>query len=76
LFADLLKRVVEWEVPVLSLGVLSGNSFATAVGAFAAAVRAAARPIIDYVRAKRAAGRHAFAYVLGIRPRVRVNARR
>src|SRR5881397_993688 len=59
LFADLLKEVVKWGMPILSLGFLSGNSFATALGAFAAAVRAAAPPLIDYAKAKRTAGRHA-----------------
>ncbi len=72
-FAEGLKAVVIWEVPVLAWGFLSGNSFPAALGMFLAGVRAVAPPIIDYARAKRAVGRNAYAYLLRLKPSMRVD---
>lgn len=73
LFADVLKSIVKWEAPVIGIAFLSPLSFPAALAAFVAAVRAAAPPIIDYVKAKRAAGRNAYAYLLSIRPVIRID---
>lgn len=75
LFADVLKGIIDWKAPVIGIGFLSALSFPAALAAFVAAgVHATAAPIIDYVKAKRAAGRNAYAYLLSIRPVIRIDA--
>jgi hypothetical protein len=77
LFADLLKKVIVWEVPAVSVGFLSGNSFAAAAVAFLGIVGAAAPGVIDYVVKERAIKRkNAFAYLLGVRPPVQIEVKR
>ena len=76
LFADVLKGIIDWKAPVIGIGFLSALSFPAALAAFVAAgVHATAAPIIDYVKAKRAAGRNAYAYLLSIRPVIRIDAK-
>jgi hypothetical protein len=68
-FASLMKEVIKWEVPTISIAFLTATPFAAALLAFAAGLRAAAPPIIDYLKDNRAADRkHAFAYLLRVEP--------
>ena len=69
LFADLLKDVVKWELPTVSLAYLATGTFGAAVTAFLAGVRAAAPAMIDYVKSRREIERkNSFAYLLGVQP--------
>lgn len=80
LFGDMLKSVVSWELPTLTIGYVAHlgftgalEAFATAAnaGAIAGAVAAGARAtvphLVDYVNSRRAATRkHAVSYLLGL----------
>lgn len=78
LFGDLIKSVVKWELPTLSLGFLTKLTFTGALEAFvtsstlagAAAVagaRAATPHLVDYVTARRATTRkYAASYLVGL----------
>jgi hypothetical protein len=67
LFGDLVKTVVTWEVPTLSLAYLTDLGLVGAVGAFVAGLRAVTPPIVDYVKARREIGRkHSISYLIGL----------
>ncbi len=67
LFADLLKEVTKWEVPTLSLAYLTDLGLHGAIAAFVALVRAAAPPVIEYLRETRDTRRkHALSYLIGL----------
>ena len=52
LFGDLIKRVVAWDVPTISIAYLTNLGFAGAVAAFAAAGRGAIPHVVDYVSSR------------------------
>jgi hypothetical protein len=67
LFGDLIKKVVAWEVPTVSLACLAGCGFATALAAFAAALTPAIPAVVDYYSARRDhARRNSMSYLIGI----------
>jgi hypothetical protein len=73
LFASLLKDVVKWELPTVSIAFLAGSSFGVALATFLGGVRAVAPSVIDYVRDRRALRRNnAFVYLLDLVPKTRV----
>jgi len=67
LFADLMKSVTDWKVPVLSLASMSWMGFAGALTAFlSTAAPPAAKAVIDRNKGRRDAGRkHAVSYLVG-----------
>jgi hypothetical protein len=70
LFGDLIKAVVTWEFPTISIAYFGNLGFAGAVTAFAAGVRGVVPHVVDYVSSKRAAGRkHAVSYLIGLSKR-------
>ncbi len=68
LFGDLVKGVVDWKVPTLSLASFATLGYATAITAFAGSLAAAvANPIVTYWKARRGARRrHAVSYLVGL----------
>jgi hypothetical protein len=66
LFGDLIKSVANWKVPALSLGSMAAMGFGAAMATFATtALGGAAAPIVDFIRAKRLAGRkHPVSYLV------------
>lgn len=80
LFGDMIKNVVAWEFPAISVGYIAHLGFTGALEAFAAAANAAAvagavsagakalvPPLVDFVASRRAAKRkHAVSYVVGL----------
>jgi hypothetical protein len=70
LFGGLIKAVVTWEFPTISIAYFGNLGFAGAVTAFAAGVRGVVPHVVDYVSSKRAAGRkHAVSYLIGLSKR-------
>ncbi len=70
LFGDVMKSVVTWEFPTVSLAYLTNMGFGVAVAAFVAGLKATVPHAIDYISAKRAARRkHAVSYLIGLRKR-------
>jgi hypothetical protein len=69
LFGDIVKGITDWKVPALSFGSMATIGYTAAITAFLSSATAmAARPVIDYVVARRAAGRrHAISYLLGLK---------
>ena len=53
IFSDVMKKVVKWEAPALSLAYFSSLSIAGAVTLFATALAPAVPDIIDYFKDKR-----------------------
>jgi len=53
LFSDLLKKIVTWEVPSLSLAYLANLGFAGAIALFASALTPAIPDAVDYFKEKR-----------------------
>jgi len=80
LFGDLIKSVVTWEFPTLSIGYVAHLGFVDALQAFAAAANAGAIAgavaagakatvphLVDYVNSRRATNRkHAVSYLVGL----------
>jgi hypothetical protein len=67
LFADLLKEVTKWEVPVLSFAYFADLGLHSAIAAFVALVRAATPPVIEYLRETRDTRRkHSLSYLIGL----------
>ncbi len=68
LFGDLVKKVTAWEFPALSIAYFTDVGFWGAIAAFVGGgVRAAAPPLVDYVKAHRAVKRkHAVSYLIGL----------
>jgi hypothetical protein len=67
MFGDLMKSIIKWEFPALSLGYIANLGFTGALAAFAAGARAAVPHLVDYVTASRAAKRnHAVSYLVGL----------
>ena len=68
LFGDLVKGVVDWKVPTLSIASFATLGYATAITAFAGSLAAAvANPIVTYGKARRGARRrHAVSYLVGL----------
>lgn len=53
IFADVMKKVVKWEVPTLSLAYISNVDIAGALMVFASAITPAVADIVDYFKDKR-----------------------
>jgi hypothetical protein len=53
LFADVIKRIVRWEVPSLSLAYISNIGVAGSLALFAAALAPAIPDVIDYFKDKK-----------------------
>lgn len=68
LFAGLMKGVVDWKIPTLSVASFTTLGFGAAIAAFASSlVTATGRPIIDYITARRSVARkHAVSYLIGL----------
>jgi hypothetical protein len=74
LFSDVIKNVLTWELPAVSIGCITSLNFTGALQAFvtsaalvgaAAGVKATVPPLVDYVTSRRAARRkHAVSYLL------------
>jgi len=68
LFGDLIKGIVDWKVPTLSVGSYATLGYAAAIAMFASSLGGAVtRPVVAYWSAKRAARRkHAVSYLVGL----------
>jgi hypothetical protein len=67
LFGDMIKSVVAWELPTLSIGYLAQLGYTGALAAFAVGAKAAIPHLVDYVNSRRAANRkHAVSYLVGL----------
>ena len=67
LFGDMVKEVVKWEMPSLSIAHFAGLSPTNAIALFISALVPAVPHIVDYIQAKRNIGRnHAIAYLIGL----------
>lgn len=71
LFGDLMKAVTDWKVPALSFGSMAAMGYTAAITAFASTVAAmTAKPVVDYVTARRGATRkHAVSFLVGLKDR-------
>jgi hypothetical protein len=68
LFGDLVKKVVAWEFPALSVAYFTDVGFWGAIAAFiGSGLRATTPALVDYVKAHRAVKRkHAVSYLIGL----------
>jgi len=68
LFGGLMKGIVDWKAPMLSVASFTTLGFTAAATAFASSLLAAeAKPIVDYFMARRGVARkHAVAYLIGL----------
>lgn len=65
LFAEIIKKVVKWEMPSLSLAYLANLGFAGAVALFVSALMPAVPDVVDYFKEKKKIERkHAMAFLI------------
>lgn len=68
LYGDLIKAVVQYPIPTLSVAYCLDLSISKAMVAFAGALTPAIPAVIDYIQASRAAKRkHGIGYLIGLR---------
>jgi hypothetical protein len=68
LFGDLIKKVLTWQVPTLSLSFLVGLDTLSAIVAFVGAVSPAVPAIVDYfVKRKDVSYGNSIAYLIGLK---------
>jgi hypothetical protein len=69
LFAGIMKGMINWKAPTLSIASYTTLGYTTAVAAFASSLLAStAAPIIDFVKSRRNVNRkHAVSYLIGAR---------
>jgi len=68
LFGNLIKEIVKWEVPTLSIAYLSSLNTIGAIAAFVGALSPSVPHLVDYVQAKRELRReHGLAYLVGLK---------
>ncbi len=67
LFGDLIKRVVTWEMPTLSIAYFMGMSLGHAALAFASGLAPAVPSVVDYLQKRADVQRkHAESYLIGL----------
>jgi hypothetical protein len=67
LFGDLIKKVVKWEFPSLSLAYLASLDFSGAIALFASALAPAIPSVVDYYQRRRdISRRNSMAYLIGL----------
>jgi hypothetical protein len=72
MFASILKSVLKWEMPTLSLAYLSGLGYSKAIVLFASALAPTIPHIVDYVKGLRASKRNnSLSYLVGLTPEKR-----
>lgn len=70
LFGGLIKGLATWNVPTLTVSYIAQLGYTGALLTFASAVRGTVPHIVDYVNARRSAGRkHAVSYLVGVTKR-------
>jgi hypothetical protein len=70
LFGNIIKDVVTWELPTLSLSYFANLGYSTALAAFVAGAKATVPHVVDYVNARRTAKRkHAVSFLVGLTKR-------
>ncbi len=70
LFGDLIKRVVSWEMPTLSVAYLASLDLTSALAAFAGALAPAVPAVVDYfVKRRDVHRRNSMAYLIGLSKR-------
>jgi len=69
LFADLIKKIITWEMPSLSLAYLASIGFAGSLALFASALAPAIPVVADYYKKKKdIERRNAMAYLIKLAP--------
>ncbi|HYX71796.1 MAG TPA: hypothetical protein VE732_03425, partial [Nitrososphaera sp.] len=67
MFASILKSIIKWEMPTLSLAYLGGLDYSKAIALFASALAPTAHHIVDYVKTSRSIKRkNALSYLVGL----------